>query len=178
MAMHKLFLIIVCFGISQLALGQKKTNNEEPVPILKLENRTWVVESKKIDQSDFLAIKLIGQNGVIRGKYTALTDSTLQINDTIIAFNDIENIRVTDQIGFGLGTIPVIVGAAISSYGIFLLSSIGENEGLGVDVIVLVGGTIVLCTGAGTVLVGTIIMSSTSRKFKTKKWKLFVSYPE
>jgi hypothetical protein len=175
--MRKIVLILIVLCVSQLAFSQKNIE-ETPQPELKLENRTWVVYSPKISESQILTIKVRGLNHLVKGKYTSFTDSTIVVDNTTIAFNDIESIRVTKEGGLGVGVGMLVSGVTLSGLGLVVLAPIGQSLDSFDDLIVgVVGGTIV---AVGTVisLFSTAVLSSSTHTYKTEKWKLYVSYPE
>lgn len=174
--MHKLLLMLIVFGVSQLAFSQK-TSEETPQPLLKLENRTWVVNSPTISESQILTIKVKGLNHLVKGKYTSFTDSTLVVDNTTISFNDIESIRVTKQGGLGVGVGMLVSGVTLSGLGLVVLAPLGQSVDSFDDLIVgVVGGTIV-AVGTVVSLFSTAVLSSSTHTYKTEKWKLYVSYP-
>ncbi|MCC7452575.1 MAG: hypothetical protein IT222_00300 [Crocinitomix sp.] len=175
--MRKIVLILIVLCVSQLAFSQKN-NEETPQPELKLENRTWVVNSPTISESQILTIKVKGLNHLIKGKYTSFTDSTLVVDNTTIAFNDIESIRVTKEGGLGLGVGMLVSGVTLSGLGLVVVAPIGQSLDSFDDLIAgVVGGTIV-AIGTVVSLFSTAVLSSSTHTYNMEKWKLYVSYPE
>jgi hypothetical protein len=175
--MRKIVLILFVFCASQLAFSQK-TNEETPQPELKLENRTWVVNSPTIFESQNLSIKVKGSNHLIKGNYSSFTDSTLVVDNTTIAFSDIESIRVTKHRGLGVGVAMLVAGVSISGIGLVALSRISEYEGFLEELALIIVGGSAVTIGAVMSALSTIIISSSTHTYKTEKWKLYVSYPE
>lgn len=175
--MRKTVLLLIVICVSQLAFSQKN-NEETEMPKLQLENRKWVMNSITILETQHLTIKLKGQDHLVKGQYTSFTDSTLVVDATTIAFNEIESIRVTKHGGLGLGVGMLVTGVTMSGLGIMGISKMDEYYGLA-------EGLLVLVLGGGAVIVGTVmstisamIIPSSTHTYKTKKWKLYVSYPD
>jgi hypothetical protein len=177
MAVHKLWLFLILLSVTQYNFAQKKVKSEDPAPKLMLQNRNWVKSSPTIKANDLLSIKIHGQDKVIRGYYTSFTDSTIQLNDKTIAFNEIEEMRISDPIGLGIGALTLSAATVIAVYGLFIVSQIDDVDGLGVDLFLTLTGGAIISVGALTGLIGTIVVTSCTHVYKMEKWKFYVSYP-
>jgi hypothetical protein len=174
MKSFKVLLILMCLVVSNLTIAQKKKNDQ---PVLKVENRKRDRFSATIYANQFLKLKLVNQDQLIKGYYTAFTDSTLSLADTVISFKDIEGIYATNRGGVRAGLILIGTGGLITASGFAFFFNQTPSDAIEAF---FIGMTSVLLVGSGaqlTFIGGAVIFFST-HTYDTEKWNLYVSYPE
>jgi hypothetical protein len=174
MVLHKLFLILFCFGITQMAVAQKWKNDQ---PVLNVQHREFEGHTAKIKAKQYLKIKLLNQDEWVTGRYTEFTDSTISLSDTVILFNDIEILMATNRQGVATGIILTTLGAAFFGAGYSLILN-SDTPTFVDDVIVGFLSFMLMAAGAQHTVVGMTTIALCVHVYNTKKWKLYVSYSE
>ncbi|MCC7452576.1 MAG: hypothetical protein IT222_00305 [Crocinitomix sp.] len=174
MKTYKVLLILICLVHSNFTIAQKKKNDQ---PVLKVENREKDRFSPTIKAQQFLKLKLVNQDQLVKGYYTAFTDSTLSLADTVVSFKDIEVIYATNRGGIRNGIILMGTGGLITASGFAFFFNQTPSD-LIEAILVTMASALLVGSGGYLALTGGVVVLFSTHTYDTEKWNLYVSYPE
>ncbi|NOQ73508.1 MAG: hypothetical protein GQ574_15995 [Crocinitomix sp.] len=162
-------LIIAILALNFVVFGQTDSTNTEKRIFLK--NKTKEINSNCISKWDQVKIWLKEVDKPIKGYVTYLSDTTLSINEEVIAIKDIEEIRITPPGGKFIGTVLITLGGTAAVGGLYIMSEAEGAYGSGGVFLFLMGAAGVI-VGVPIASAGVVLLVLDSKKYDLDEWEI------
>lgn len=171
---HNLALVFFfTFCISSFLIAQESDSLQITAePDILIVHNPGILGARKMKKKEQLRIELEGAEEPIIGTYSFLNDSIILVDKQKVKLSEIERFRSTNKTSFAVGTTLVICGTALIGYSYYMMKNLPGND-VGQVVSFIVGAGAGLA-GGGCLVIGIIVVASSTRNYSMDKWHFYL----